>query len=284
MGLGLAELREPKTCGDDLACPICLGALEAAVRAPCEHTFCRLCAERALQWDPRCPMCRQSLAPQDLKPACNLLQMRVNGLVVCCERRCGWYGRRDARSAHAKVCEIGRQTEFAVALQGPLGIMWASTEEHLFVDALSGAGAAVEHNRRMEGCGANQIRPGCVIVEINGLRGDCCELAFAMGQGGPLRLVFRHATKFCTTMVKISGSFGLELFVPGEGHLCLEVRQVLRESSVGDDDQHSSSAADEKLRSKDRIVEVNGVRGRGRDLLRRLENSEKCAVRVLRLL
>jgi len=65
----------------NFACPLCYEVMEAAVRVlPCEHTFCRVCIENALQCSLkkdlskekqmemiRCPICRQTLYDKDTK-------------------------------------------------------------------------------------------------------------------------------------------------------------------------------------------------------------------------
>ena len=47
-------------CGD-LECPLCLRIYWDPNLTPCGHTFCSNCLERALDHDPKCPLCKKSL-------------------------------------------------------------------------------------------------------------------------------------------------------------------------------------------------------------------------------
>ena len=46
-------------CADVLDCPLCLKLLYQPSILPCGHTFCTLCLERTLDYDLRCPLCRE---------------------------------------------------------------------------------------------------------------------------------------------------------------------------------------------------------------------------------
>jgi hypothetical protein len=284
MGIDRADLLKPEACDGELECPICMGVIVDAVSCPCEHTFCRVCVERVLDKDPRCPMCRQDIARESLR-TCHLMNMRVNSVAMCCERRCGWYGRRDERAAHAKVCKIAIETEFVVALSsGDLGMkLELTSSRHLVVSSLGEEGAAVEHNKRVECCPQRQIRPACVVVEANGIRGDGAELLFAMGlvarRDGIQRLVFKQPTEFCTTLRRSSKELGLELSLKRGGGSCLEILSVIPGGAAM---EHNSNNCDKELKRHDCIIEVNGVRGNSHELLKHLRASETCSLRVCR--
>lgn len=285
MGIDRDELQEPECCEGELECPVCRGLpVEAMVCPACEHVFCRLCIERALEGDPKCPTCRRR-GEIGTYAANHLVNLRVNSTVVCCERRCGWYGRRDARWQHAKVCPVRAAYEFVIPLRGHLGLnLETTTNQHLVVGCLSDTGAALDYNKRVEHDISRQIRPGCDIVEANGIRGDCHELLYVMQrtakQNGLQLLVFKRPTEFCTTVTRNSKEFGLELALKEAGSSFLEILSVIPGGAVMD---HNSNNADEKLKSHDRIVEVNGVRGDGRDILRCMQRSDTCEMRICRL-
>ncbi|CAE8648955.1 unnamed protein product [Polarella glacialis] len=57
--------------GDAAECAICLGALERACRAPCQHSYCRSCilrwlGSRAPEWSGACPLCLRVLSVYQL--------------------------------------------------------------------------------------------------------------------------------------------------------------------------------------------------------------------------
>jgi len=284
MGLGMDELHESSGCPEDLECPICMGVCVDAVACPCGHLFCRVCAERCLQKDRRCPLCRQSVEPADLK-AQHLVNMRVNSLQVCCPRRCGWHGRFDQRRVHMKTDCCAATTEFTVCLRGHAGCTMEKTaDQKLVVLALAAEGAAAGHNDgQNELCSTRKIRPGCVVVEVEGVRGDMHELVYLLDKSArkdrSYLVVFKQPMEFCTTVVRNSRELGLELGVPRVDTF-LEIRAVMPQGAVQD---HNRSNTKEMLKTRDRILEVNGVQGSGRELLKCIQTSASCTMRICRL-
>lgn len=283
MGLGKDELLQPSDAEADLDCPICMGIVVDAVACSCTHTFCRVCIERVLNGDARCPMCRQGASAGDLR-SCHLLDLRVNGLTVCCERRCGWYGRRDERRAHSRACHVARAQEFTVLLQGDLGISLEHVDgQHLVVLNVKASGAVQEYNLTVQRCPARQVGRGCAVVEVNGLRGDSEELLYvfhkAKDKGDKLRLVFRWPTEFCATVNKHANRLGLVLGVPAVDAMPFLVISSVRAGAVMN---HNSTNAEVGLKSFDRIVEVNGLQGGPEELLDRIHKAETCTMRIRR--
>lgn len=284
MGVDKDELLDPDACDEELECLICKGILVEAVACSCENMFCRLCIERVLDGSGRCPVCRQTITADGLQ-ACNLINIRVNSLVMCCERRCGWYGRRDQRLSHTKVCPVRKDMEFAASLSGQLGLTLETTVgEFLVVGWVCEEGAGPDHNKRMERCAEKQIRPGSIVVEANGIRGDCHKLLYVIRRTakkeGAHRLVFRQPTEFRTTVQRRSKELGLEVALKEEGGSFLEILSVLPGGAVM---EHNTANEDGKLRSHDRIVEVNGVQGDGRDILKCIQSSETCDMKICRV-
>jgi len=304
MGFDRDELHASTTCDEDLECPICMGVCIDAVACPCGHTFCRLCVERSLEKNKSCPLCRQSATPEALQPQ-PLLNLRVNSLVVCCDRRCGWHGRCDERRAHAKACPVARATEFTARLHGEAG--WQLEETHngqLMVRSLGDEGstmsadgevagrrgslmvsslAVAKHNARFASCPTRRIRVGCVIAEVNGQRGDPRELLFLLDKLAQREcgyaVVLKQPLEFSTTVIRNSKSMGLELKYR-EAHECLEINAVMPEGAVM---EHNRGNTRERLKSHDMILEVNGVQGTAPDMLKAMQSSETCALRVCRL-
>jgi len=283
MGFEKDELHDTTACDEDLECPICMGVLVDAVAGPCGHTFCRLCVERSMQKNMSCPLCRQSASPETLQPK-PLLNMRVNSLVVFCDRKCGWHGRCDERRAHAKVCPVARATDFTVGLHGEAGWRLEETRSgQLMVTALGDDGAVAKHNTRFASVLARRIRLGDIIVEVNGVRGDAREFSFLLAKLSQrecgFAVVLKHSEEFSTTVVRNSKSMGLELKF-SEAHECLEIESVMPEGAVM---EHNRGNTRERLKSHDMILEVNGVQGSGWELLKIIQGSETCALRVCRV-
>lgn len=255
-------------------------------------------------------MCRQEISLEDL--SCHhLVNMRVNAVIVCCERKCGWYGRVDARRAHAKVCEIRKAVEFSAVLSSPppvaskladpsagvlsvrpaiellrgLGLnLETTTGDNLVVGSICDIGPVADHNEAVADFPLRLITAGCDIVEANGIRGDCQELLYVMQKTArrhePHRLVFKRSTEFCTTVKRNDKEFGLELALRDGGSSFLEILSVIPGGAVMD---HNTENAERELKRRDRIVEVNGVRGVGREILQCMRNSDTCQMRIFRL-
>lgn len=84
MGYDLTRFVSP--VDDELKCPICCSVLEDAVQAPdCEHTFCNDCINEWLQRQNNCPVDRQLLNSNDLKPAPRVLRNFLAKLEIKCE-------------------------------------------------------------------------------------------------------------------------------------------------------------------------------------------------------
>merc|ERR1719330_1283292 len=259
-----------------------MGLLVDAVAGPCGHMFCRSCVERALAKDARCPLCRQDIAHDELTGQ-HLINMRVNSTIVCCQHRCGWFGRCDERRKHSKVCAARDTTEYAVKFCGALGCDLEETpNQQLLVTAIAEEGAAATYNRELGDCPARSIRPGCVVVGVNGVRGDCHALLHqfekASRRDSPYFVVFKQPTEFCVTLSRNSRSVGLELNVKDKDSY-LEIRSVLPEGAAM---EHNRSNAGDQFKDRDLILEVNGVRGNCRELLRCLQASEILKVRICR--
>ena len=56
-----AESLDQDRLSGDLECPLCLRIYWDPNLTPCGHTFCSNCLERALDHDPKCPLCKKSL-------------------------------------------------------------------------------------------------------------------------------------------------------------------------------------------------------------------------------
>lgn len=283
MGLGRDELREPAEVEADLDCPVCLGLLVEAVAGACGHSFCRLCIERVLDVNPRCPVCRHGVSAAALS-ACHLVDLRVNALTVCCERRCGWYGRRDERPRHAKECEVAKATEFTALMSGKLGLSLEMADGVNLVVAALEEGAVQKYNAEAAQRPGKQVVAGCAVVEVNGIRGDANELAYVIqraGQRGSCnRLVFRRPTEFCATIDKRSSSrLGLVIDVPCEVGVSYLLVQAVEEGAVM---EHNAQNAAEEVKSYDRIVAVNGCHGRPTELLVRMKSAEICTMTIQR--
>ncbi|KAL6070110.1 LON peptidase N-terminal domain and RING finger protein 3 [Balamuthia mandrillaris] len=64
------EEREPH----ELDCPLCRSVLYEPITTPCGHNFCKPCLLRALDYSPKCPICRESLYMMPSHPINSLLK------------------------------------------------------------------------------------------------------------------------------------------------------------------------------------------------------------------
>ncbi|GFR03934.1 e3 ubiquitin-protein ligase NRDP1 [Trichonephila clavata] len=78
---------------EELICPICSSVLEEPLHAPqCEHAFCKSCINEWLSRQPSCPVDRQPLTPNDLKPVPQVHKEECEHnpkRPVPCEQGCG---------------------------------------------------------------------------------------------------------------------------------------------------------------------------------------------------
>lgn len=113
MGLGSEQFVNAEAISDTLRCSICTDIFDAPVfssNGQCQHTFCRLCVDMCLQRAPRCPVCREPLQHESMRPH-QALQSLVDELPVRCEQSCGWTGRLDMRPGHKDACPVHRLAE-----------------------------------------------------------------------------------------------------------------------------------------------------------------------------
>lgn len=195
-----------------------------------------------------------------------------------------WYGRVDERRAHRRACKVvDASSELRVRLAGEAGWTFEIKSDQLVVAAVDEAGAAAKLNEQI-GLGSDRkIRIGCIVTEVNSIRGDCHELLFLLEKAseeyGDYSVVLKQPAEFCTTIVrKQAKSYGLELGIH-EVRSYLEIRAVMAEGAVMD---HNCNNARESLKSDDRIVEVNGRKGSSKELLQRMQGSERCTLKICR--
>mmetsp|Transcript_1414 Transcript_1414/g.3840 ORF Transcript_1414/g.3840 Transcript_1414/m.3840 type:complete len:216 (+) Transcript_1414:111-758(+) len=119
MSLREDGLQHCSAVSDTLQCPVCMDLLEDPVFCggrPCQHVFCRLCVEEALQKSEHCPSCRAPMSASDLQPHL-MVRSLLDEMIVRCKHSCGWTGRRDAMPAHAAVCPVARLKEAEARLR-----------------------------------------------------------------------------------------------------------------------------------------------------------------------
>eukprot|EP00742_Colponemidia_sp_Colp-10_P002473 GILJ01002636.1.p1 GENE.GILJ01002636.1~~GILJ01002636.1.p1 ORF type:complete len:484 (+),score=37.74 GILJ01002636.1:49-1500(+) len=73
----------------DLLCPICLHLFRDPVEInECEHIFCRVCIEGALQGG-ACPVCQEQITDKSIRRAHRFVINRVDAVMVNCPNKCG---------------------------------------------------------------------------------------------------------------------------------------------------------------------------------------------------
>lgn len=117
---------------DRLRCPICLDTVRDATFTggePCQHFFCKNCITKALTRQMSCPVCKQSMSIDALRPHL-FVQEHVGDVVEPCRfvgHGCKWRGRNDALQGHLGECVGKRLHEFQCAWE-ELGLA------HVFIE------------------------------------------------------------------------------------------------------------------------------------------------------
>ncbi|KAL5005635.1 hypothetical protein ScPMuIL_016793 [Solemya velum] len=94
---------------EELICPICSGVLEEPLQAPlCEHAFCSSCIQEWLTRQPTCPVDRNAITPNQLKPVPRILRNLLSRLYISCDNAtygCSAVVKLDMLPAHLHECE-----------------------------------------------------------------------------------------------------------------------------------------------------------------------------------
>ena len=100
---------EDGPCQDVLTCPVCCEIpLQPIVTSPCDHIFCRSCAEQAISNRAECPVCRQQMTMRNVKAMEGPLRRIWERIPVSCPTiNCKWVGMVGNYMAHAHACRCG---------------------------------------------------------------------------------------------------------------------------------------------------------------------------------
>ncbi|XP_063412847.1 E3 ubiquitin-protein ligase NRDP1-like [Mytilus trossulus] len=94
---------------EELICPICSSVLEEPLQAPaCEHAFCAACIQEWLTRQPTCPVDRNPITPNQLKPVPRILRNLLSRLQITCDNvgyGCTAVVKLDMLAAHLQECE-----------------------------------------------------------------------------------------------------------------------------------------------------------------------------------
>ncbi|XP_060065601.1 E3 ubiquitin-protein ligase NRDP1-like [Ylistrum balloti] len=94
---------------EELICPICSGVLEEPLQAPqCEHAFCGACIREWLTHQPTCPVDRNPITTNQLKPVPRILRNLLSRLQISCSNSsygCTALVKLDMLSSHLQECE-----------------------------------------------------------------------------------------------------------------------------------------------------------------------------------
>ncbi|XP_060592312.1 E3 ubiquitin-protein ligase NRDP1-like [Ruditapes philippinarum] len=95
---------------EELICPICSGVLEEPLQAPaCEHAFCASCIQEWLTRQPTCPVDRNPITPNQLKPVPRILRNLLSRLHITCDNKeygCTVVVKLDMLPNHLNECEF----------------------------------------------------------------------------------------------------------------------------------------------------------------------------------
>ncbi|XP_064598381.1 LOW QUALITY PROTEIN: E3 ubiquitin-protein ligase NRDP1-like [Liolophura sinensis] len=94
---------------EELICPICSGVLEEPLQAPqCEHAFCSTCILEWLTRQPTCPVDRNPITPNQLKPVPRILRNLLSRCQIACDNAgfgCTAVVKLDMLQSHLQECE-----------------------------------------------------------------------------------------------------------------------------------------------------------------------------------
>jgi hypothetical protein len=132
------EYMDENSIHKDLLCPLCTNPLEEPLCAnQCGHTFCCKCINDTFRTMSKCPICRQTLTPEDfhpvnIRPFINQLNELLVKCKICSETniqrgnfkdhttkcmktnvscpaadiKCDWTGQRDQMQDHISICPL----------------------------------------------------------------------------------------------------------------------------------------------------------------------------------
>ncbi|GAB6032174.1 E3 ubiquitin-protein ligase NRDP1 [Chamberlinius hualienensis] len=107
MGFPVGRFKEE--VDEELLCPICSGVLEDPVQnVQCEHAFCSLCINEWLSHQQTCPLDRQTITPNSLKPVPRILRNLLSRLTIYCDNAthgCNVVVKLDMLKSHLEDCE-----------------------------------------------------------------------------------------------------------------------------------------------------------------------------------
>ena len=86
MGWDIKRFVDKEDVIEDLKCSICTEVLEKPVQTPCDHLFCDECIKQWLhQGQQTCPVDREQLTPDALKPASRITRQLLDKLHIHCK-------------------------------------------------------------------------------------------------------------------------------------------------------------------------------------------------------
>lgn len=107
--MGYDVIRFQGDVDEELVCPICSGVLEEPLQAPqCEHAFCAGCINEWLTRQPTCPVDRNPITPNQLKPVPRILRNLLSRLYLACDNAaygCSAIVKLDLLQGHLQECE-----------------------------------------------------------------------------------------------------------------------------------------------------------------------------------
>lgn len=123
------------------------------------------------------------------------------------------------------------------------------------------------------------VQAGDHIVEVNGIRGSAKEIIANIKGGAELSVVIQRPMEFLAAVrkEKVSDSVGLDI---GYTHIgtTLLVCQVVAAGCV---EKWNESHPDAAVRRNDRIIEVNGTRGKCKELMAKLTAKDTDLLRLV---
>lgn len=126
----------------------------------------------------------------------------------------------------------------------------------------------------------SRLRPGQFIVKVNGVEGLASDMVDEMNRLANLRLLVRQPFTMCVAIDKKSqkGLLAGVDFVKKSAVCCLLINQL----GEGPIEEWNTENPDREVRVGDRIIAVNGQKGKAADLLKKLKALNRCLITIVR--
>ncbi|KAG8191602.1 hypothetical protein JTE90_018535 [Oedothorax gibbosus] len=154
---------------EDLICPICSGVLEEPLHAPqCEHAFCKSCINEWLTRQPSCPVDRQPITTNELKPVPRIMRNLLSRLMIMCDNAnfgCTTVVKLERLEVHKEECEHNPKRPVPCEQGCGLVVPKDELKEHNCVREVRLMLQTQQHRINEMQCAINEMRRDIVLMK-----------------------------------------------------------------------------------------------------------------------